>query len=212
VLAHVLMAHYRRRPHVVLKDALRLDPAIDLLLTRMGCTWVPPRSRRTSSSAEAIPPAAAGLEPDQALLLFPEGADWTPVRHLAAVTRLRRRGLLREARLALRMPHVLPPHPAGAAAALRGAPTADVLVFTHTGHDELLDASAAWRSLPLRDPLRMAWWRPSTRPGATADDEQVLAWLREIWQEIEHWVSEQQHLAALTGEAGAVGAQPTSSG
>ena len=37
------------------------------------------------------------------------------------------------------MPHVLPPKPAGTLAALNAAPAADVVVFTHTGHDELLD-------------------------------------------------------------------------
>lgn len=40
-LVHVLLGRWSRQVHVILKDTLRLDPAIDLLLSRTGCTWVP---------------------------------------------------------------------------------------------------------------------------------------------------------------------------
>ena len=189
-LVHLLMSRYDRQPKVVLKDQLRLDPIIDLLLTRTGCTWIPARSQ---GSAEQVGRTAAGLGPGDALVLFPEGADWTPLRHLAAVARLRRRGLLKQAREALRMPHVLPPRPAGTVAALQANPDADVLVFTHAGHDELLDASAAWHALPLQEPLRMTWWRARDIPPG---DEEL--WLQETWRDIDAWVDEQLSLADLT--------------
>ena len=189
-LVHLLMSRYDRQPKVVLKDQLRLDPIIDLLLTRIGCTWIPARSQ---GSAEQVGHTAASLGPGDALVLFPEGADWTPLRHIAAVARLRRRGLLKEAREALRMPHVLPPRPAGTVAALQANPDADVRVFTHAGHDELLDASAAWHALPLREPLRMTWWRARDIPPG---DEEL--WLQETWRDIDAWVDEQQSLADLT--------------
>jgi 1-acyl-sn-glycerol-3-phosphate acyltransferase len=204
---HLLLSRYGRELHVVLKDTLRLDPAIDLLLTRTGCTWITPRRAAGAPPTERIQDAAAGLSGRQALLLFPEGADWTPVRHLAAVARLHRRGLVREARAALRMPHVLPPRPAGTLAALRGAPTADVLVFTHTGHDELLDARAAWQALPLQQPLRMTWWRSPARALTSATDDEVNDWLHHTWTDIDAWVSEQNSLTAMTQEP-ATGPQP----
>jgi 1-acyl-sn-glycerol-3-phosphate acyltransferase len=206
-LVHLLLSRYGRELHVVLKDTLRLDPAIDLLLTRTGCTWITPRQGAGAPPTERIQHAAAGLSGRQALLLFPEGADWTPVRHLAAVARLHRRGLVREARAALRMPHVLPPRPAGTLAALRGAPTADVLVFTHTGHDELLDARAAWQALPLQQPLRMTWWRSPARGLTSATDDEVNDWLHHTWTDIDAWVSEQNSLTAMTQEP-ATGPQP----
>lgn len=192
-LVHLLVSRYHRRVRVVLKEALRLDPALDLLLSRTGATWV----GSGPDATEQIRRTAGGLAAGEALLLFPEGADWTPVRHLAAVARLRRRGLVGEARLALRMPHVLPPRPAGTVAALVGAPSAPVLVFTHAGHDELLDAGRAWQSLPLRRPLQMAWWQ-GERPGAVdTDQDRVLAWLRAQWTEIDLWIGEQDDLADL---------------
>ncbi len=196
-LAHLLMSRYRAGLHVVLKDTLRLDPAIDLLLTRTGCTWVASGGPARSQSVDRIRQAAADLEPNQTLLLFPEGADWTPVRHLAAVARLRRRGLLREARAVLRMPHVLPPRSAGAAAALRGAPAADVLVFTHTGHEDLLSPQAAWDALPLTRPLRFAWWQAPGHELHAHDDDELNAWLQQTWQDIDAWVGEQRELDAL---------------
>lgn len=192
-LVHVLLSRYHRDVHVVLKDTLRLDPAIDLLLTRTGCTWIPAGGQARGGAAELVEQAAAGLHGRTALLLFPEGADWTPARHLAAVKKLRRRGLFREARQALRMPHVLPPRPAGTLAALSAAPSAPVLIFTHTGQDDLLDAAAAWDALPLRRPLQMIWWCPPGRP-AQADLDAVDDWLRDIWANIDAWIAEQQEL------------------
>ena len=194
-LVHLLLTQYSRQLHVVLKDTLRLDPAIDLLLTRTGCTWIPSSRDRRNSSTERIRDAAAGLRGDEALLLFPEGADWTPARHLAAVAKLRRRGLMREARRAMRMPHVLPPRAAGTIAAVQGAPSADVLVFTHTGHDELLDARAAWEALPIERPLRMTWWRSPAHVLRDASDDEVNEWLHRTWNDIDNWVGEQKSLA-----------------
>lgn len=201
-LVYLLLSRYDRDLHVVLKDALRLDPAIDLLLTRTGCTWIPSGRDAAQPSSERIGQAAAGLTDKQALLLFPEGADWTPARHLAAVAKLHQRGLARQARAALRMPHVLPPKAAGTVAALQGAPTADVLVFTHCGHDELLDARAAWEALPLHEPLRMAWWRSPAQVLRGASDDEVNDWLHRTWTDIDAWVGEQTSLADVTARAG----------
>jgi len=80
-LVHVLLGRWSRQVHVILKDTLRLDPAIDLLLTRTGCTWVPTNGARRSTP-DAVAAAARSLAAADALLLFPEGADWTPARHL----------------------------------------------------------------------------------------------------------------------------------
>ena len=95
---------------------------------------------------------------------IPEGGDWTPTRHRLAVAALRRRGRRAEAAQAVRMPHVLPPKPAGTLAALTAAPDADVVIFTHTGHDELLDVVSIWNALPLRAQLRLVWWREVPGP------------------------------------------------
>jgi hypothetical protein len=129
----------------------------------------------------AVAELASQLTYRDALVLFPEGSDWTPTRHWLAVRRLRRKGLNAQADAAAGMPNVLPPRPAGTFAALQAAPAAEVAVFMHTGHDELLDAasirrcrcgaSCAWCGGTSRGPTWPANRNApggSTRPGSTS--------------------------------------------
>lgn len=197
VLVHLLLSRYQRRPRVVLKEQLRLDPSFDVLLTRLGCKFIPTGKGRRDEAIGLITETAAGLEKRDALLLYPEGGDWTPTRHRLAVAGLRKRGRRAEAAKAVRMPHVLPPKPAGTLAALSAAPDADVVIFTHTGHDELLDIVTIWNALPLRAHLQLVWWREGawTLP---AEDEQREEWLLDIWTRVDAWIGEQIELARLT--------------
>jgi len=201
VLVHLLVARWHRRPRVVLKETLRLDPAIDVLLTRLGAGFIaspaPQSVPARGEAVAAIELLARGLGEHDALLLYPEGADWTPRRHARVVRRLRQRGLTDLARRASAETHVLPPRSAGAAAALRGAPDALVAVVTHTGHDELTSAAAVWAALPLRAPLHLIWWRvpPAEVP---SDEPAVQAWLQDTWSDIDAWVAEQQLLTAAS--------------
>ena len=82
-----------------------------------------------------------------ALVVFPEGGNWTPVRWRRAIDRLRRRGRPDLAERAAAMPNVLPPHAAGALAAIAACPRADVIFVAHTGLDRLVSVRDVWRSL-----------------------------------------------------------------
>lgn len=197
VLVHLLMTRYSRSPRIVLTDRLRWDPAIDVLLTRIGCRFI---ARGGDEATSAIGGLAASLGPRQALVLFPEGGDWTPTRQRLAVAWLRRRGLAVQAARAEKMVHVLPPRPAGTAAALCAAPSADVVVFSHTGHDELLDLQSVWAALPLRRALDVIWWREPSAP-RSGDEEATGEWLYDLWRRIDAWVSEQKDLASLAPDA-----------
>jgi 1-acyl-sn-glycerol-3-phosphate acyltransferase len=183
VLIDVLIQHQQRIPRIVLRSALRLDPAVDVMLTRIGAAFV-----GHGGAAQAIGTLAADLQPHDALVIFPEGNDWTPARHRSAVDRLRRKGRWARARTALQRPNVLPPRPAGTLVALANAPYAQVAVFLHTGHDDLLRPSALWQALPLERELHMAWW-PQERPDP--DDPAACArWLDELWGQVDGWVAE----------------------
>ena len=197
VLVHLLLTRYERRPRIVLKAQLRLDPSFDVLIGRVGGRFIAPGKGPAGAAAEAVAEVAADLEDRDALLLYPEGGDWTPTRHRLAVAGLRRRGRRAEAAQAARMPHVLPPKPAGTLAALRAAPGADVVVFTHTGHDELLDIVSIWNALPLRAHLRLVWWREAAAE-LPDDDATREDWLNGVWTRIDAWIGEQIELARLT--------------
>jgi 1-acyl-sn-glycerol-3-phosphate acyltransferase len=199
VLVHVLLREQGLVPRIVLKELLRLDPALDLLLSRIGCAFVG-RDRGGDAGVAAITRLAAGLGPTDALVLFPEGGDWTPTRHRLAVRRLRLRGLLRQAEAAESMPYVLPPRPAGTFAALRAVPDADIAVFMHSGHDDLLDAESLWAALPLRRALHMVWWNEAHPE--VSDVEDCAHWLTEVWRDIDAWIGEHADLMAATEVSG----------
>ena len=195
-LIHVLLREQQRVPRVVLKAQLRLDPALDLLLTRIGCAFIGPGGTGATDPTSAVAHLAADLRPGDAMLLFPEGMDWTPTRHRLAVGRLRRKGLRAEAAAAAAMPNVLPPHPASTFAALQAAPGSELAVFMHTGHDQLLNAASIWRALPLQRDLHMVWWN---EPEPKVDSEEdCAAWLNDVWSRIDAWIEEQAAMAELT--------------
>ncbi len=197
VLIRVLLRERMRVPKIVLKEQLRIDPALDVLLTRIGCAFIGGSGSAAAGAAvAAVAELAAQLTSRDALVLFPEGSDWTPTRHRLAVRRLRRKGMNAQADAAAMMPNVLPPHPAGTFAALQAAPAAELAVFMHTGHDELLDVSSVWRALPLRRELHMVWWN-EPRP-ELASEQDCSRWLNETWVNVDAWIQEQGEMAALT--------------
>lgn len=193
VLVHLLLSRYGRAPRIVLTDRLRWDPAVDVLLSRLGARFI---GRGGTQAVDAVRGLAAALQPGDALVLFPEGGDWTPTRQRRAVQRLRRRGLHEQADRAEAMVHVLPPRPAGTVAAMEAAPEADVVVFMHTGHDDLRDVQTVWAGLPLRRELDVLWWREAA-DDVPEDEDGITDWLFRTWGQIDTWVQEQGHLEAV---------------
>ncbi len=186
LLVHTLLAAAGLRPHVVLKRILRLDPCLDILLGRVPHAYVP--APRGVETAAALGSLAAGLRPGDALVLFPEGGNFTERRRRHALAALRRLGLARLAGQASAMPHVLPPRTTGAFAVLDAAPGADVVFVAHTGLDTVDSVRSGWAALPLAHPVRAHWWRvPAARvpSGEAARTE----WLMAQWARVDAWIA-----------------------
>ncbi|WP_018653858.1 1-acyl-sn-glycerol-3-phosphate acyltransferase [Actinomadura flavalba] len=182
LLAHHLLTDYGRRPHVVMKAALQYDPAIDLLGNRLPNVFVPPGG----GVADDIAALAAGLGPRDALVLFPEGGNFTPKRHRKAIGRLRRLRR-RQAHRAARLRHVMPPRLGGALAAVEAAPDADVVFVAHSGLEEMISPADVWRELPLTTTVRAHWWRipaESIPEGREARED----WLYAEWERLDAWL------------------------
>jgi 1-acyl-sn-glycerol-3-phosphate acyltransferase len=191
-LVHLLMTEYRRRPKVVLKQALQWDPGLDVIATRLDCYFLPSVSGAGDDRRLAVADMAAGLECGEAMLLFPEGGNWTPRRHRRAVVRLLRAGRPRAARRARDKTHVLPPRPGGTVASLTARSDTDVLVIAHTGLDTLVNPGQMWRALPLRNrPMRIRAWLHSA-PTVPRDEAGVRAWLDEQWAGVDQWIETQR--------------------
>ncbi|MDP5181622.1 1-acyl-sn-glycerol-3-phosphate acyltransferase [Blastococcus sp. BMG 814] len=188
LLVHTLMDRdHLRRPRIVLKDVLQLDPMIDVYLNRLPNHFVPADPAGGYSSEEAIAGLARDLGDEDALLIFPEGANFTARRRTRAIQGLRDRGLLAAVRRAEEMRHVLPPRPAGVAAALGAAPHADVVFVAHTGLEHLNTPRDVWRGLPMDKALHLRWWFVPAADVPRDPAEQV-DWLYRWWETIDAWV------------------------
>jgi 1-acyl-sn-glycerol-3-phosphate acyltransferase len=191
LLVHHLLTVCGRRPRVVMKAALQLDPIVDIAANRVPNAFLRQATRTGRGDATAqIRRLAAGLDGRDALVIFPEGGNWTPLRWQRAIERLRRRG---QGDLAARMeamPNVLPPRPAGTLAALAACPEADVIFVAHTGLDRLVSVRDVWRSLLTDMEVRARCWRvPSAAvPRAAGHDAQV-AWLYDWWGRVDAWIT-----------------------
>jgi 1-acyl-sn-glycerol-3-phosphate acyltransferase len=207
LLIHYLLSVCERRPRVVMKATLQLDPSVDILANRLPNAFVR-RGAKTAKTGEVRKAAgsrqhteqirrlAAGMGPRSALAIFPEGGNWTPYRWRRAIDRLRRRGRPDLAERAAAMPNVLPPHASGALAAIAACPQADVIFVAHTGLDRLVSVREVWRSLRADLELRARWWRvPAANvPRLVARDAQVT-WLYDWWQRIDAWITTENSVA-----------------
>ena len=187
LIVHYLLNVYGRRPRIVMKATLQLDPTLDVMFNRLPNAFITGSAAPRGEVAGEIGRLAAGLDARGAMLIFPEGGNFTPRRRIRAIRSLRRQGDHVEARRAGRMKNVLPPHVAGTLAAIEAAPAADVIFVAHTGVDELLSAGDVWRAIPMTQPLRARWWRVPYEEIPEADRER---WLYDWWATIDAWIAE----------------------
>lgn len=193
LLVHYLLTACGRRPRIVMKATLQLDPSLDVVANRVPNAFIHRHGAgATRPHTELIRRLAAGLDARGALVIFPEGSNWTPVRWRRAVTRLRRNHRDDLAERAAAMPNLLPPRPGGASAAIAACPAADVIFVAHTGLDRLVSVRDFWHSLSADIPVRAHWWRvPASDVPRHADHEAQLRWLYDWWGRIDAWITSQ---------------------
>ncbi|BBX66686.1 1-acyl-sn-glycerol-3-phosphate acyltransferase [Mycolicibacterium psychrotolerans] len=182
LVAWLLTLGYGLRIRVVLKSILRVEPLLDFA-GDLGCLCFLDRGDRARRQIREL---AASLTGGQALLLFPEGANFSWPRWRAAIGELRSTGGIRAAKRALQQSHTLPPRTGGAAAAVTGAPRANVLVLTHSGF--CLDGRARpWWQMPIHRELlvRTALVTSSALP----PPDRLGPWLERVWTQVDAWVA-----------------------
>lgn len=200
-IAWLLSVRYQFRLSVVLKSLLRLEPAVDLAGDHLPLCFVGHRGAR---SRDRVKDLAGTMLGGDALLLFPEGGNFSWPRWHLALTRLAATGAYAALRRARRRTHTLPPHRGGAFAALAGAPTADVLLLAHTGFAPD-GRNRPWWRLPVHRCLEM---RTTLVPGATVprSAEELPGWLENAWSQVDTWVSDH---TVDDPEADAIAEDPT---
>jgi 1-acyl-sn-glycerol-3-phosphate acyltransferase len=184
-----LLSRFDRRPSVAFKESIAIDPSVDLLAHRLPQAMLDTSDREECEAR--IGELTAELGPRGTLLLFPEGGNFTPERRRSALRRLRRKGKRRSAERAEDMPHVLPPQPGGALAALRARGDTDVVFAAHTGLGLAAYPGQFWRDMPIGRTLHTRMWLVPAADVPSTDDARV-SWLYDWWKRIDEWIAEQQ--------------------
>ena len=176
----------RVRLRYVLKRELLLDPCLDIVGNRLPNCFVERDGQDSERAAAGIAALVEGMEPDEGLLLYPEGTRFSAARARS----LRTRWQTDPKRLAQldRWTHVLPPRTGGFLAALDANPGRDLVFCAHTGfegssHFRTL-INGAWSGTRVR----IHFWRIPFEaiPG---DREARVSLLFEQWDRMDRWVS-----------------------
>jgi 1-acyl-sn-glycerol-3-phosphate acyltransferase len=190
LLVRQLLSVYGRRPRVVMKATIQLDPSLDVVANRVPNVFIQRRQMGEKIYVEQIERLARGLDQASALVIFPEGGNWTPGRWRRAIRRLEQLGRRDLAARAREMPNLLPPRTGGALAAIAACPAADVIFVAHAGLDRLVTVGDVWRSLPMDQTIHAKWWRvPVGEVPRTLDHEAQVRWLYDWWAQIDTWIS-----------------------
>jgi 1-acyl-sn-glycerol-3-phosphate acyltransferase len=196
LLVRHLLSVYGRRPRVVMKATLQLDPGLDVVANRLPNVFIQHRHAGSGIFVEEIERLARGLDRLGALVIFPEGGNWTPGRWHRGIQRLEHQGHGDLAARAREMPNLLAPRAGGALAAIAACPDADVIFVAHAGLDRFVSVGDIWRNLPMDQTVYAKWWRiPVGEVPRSLDREAQVLWLYDWWERIDAWIS-RKHLDA----------------
>jgi 1-acyl-sn-glycerol-3-phosphate acyltransferase len=201
LLVHQLLSVYGRRPRVVMKATLQFDPLVDVMGHRLPNVFLQHRDGGESMFIEQIERLARGLDRSDALVIFPEGGNWTPGRWRRGIRRLEADGRNDLADRARAMSNLLPPRPGGTMAAIRACPDADVVFVAHTGLDTILSIGDFWRRFPIHQVIRARWWRVRyDEVPRDAGHEAQVQWLFGWWEHLDRWITENRPAGAAPPE------------
>ena len=180
LILHELLCRHGRRPRLVLHEALKLDPLIDVLGHRLPNRFVDPRGGDTEVVIAAMTEDVAD---DGAVLIVPEGGNFAPARRERGIERLEQAGHDEQAAWARGMRHVSAPRPGGALAAMGAAPHAHVVVVGFVGVP--VGLGEMWERLPARQTIELRLWLAEEAPDG---HEARIDWLFGAWRTLDEWV------------------------
>lgn len=202
LVLHELLCRLERRPRIVLHEALRLDPLTGALGQRLPNRFVDPRGGDTESEIAAM---AADMGDGDAVLIFPEGANFSGARRRRGIRRLEEAGHDEEAAHARAMRHVTAPRPGGTLAALAAAPHADVVFVGHVGVP--IGVRDLWRTIGRGECIELRLWFVSRDEVPSGHDERI-DWLFRWWRTLDAWIGEHEGRAGGARSACGASAAP----
>jgi hypothetical protein len=183
---HELLTRHDRGPRVVLHERFRIDSMIDALGERLPNRFVDPRGGDTEVEIAAM---AEELDDTGALVIFPEGVNFSESTRRRGIERLEEGGWHKQAAVAREMTYVSAPRPGGTLAAIDAAPHCHVVIMGHDGFPTGL--KEVWDLLPEEQTIEVRLWhQPAAEvPG---EREEQIDWLFGWWRTLDGWVDERR--------------------
>lgn len=185
--ALISAAHGLRLRWVINRSLLR-DPCLDIVGNRLPNCFVAAGTGDSEAEVRRVRVLAHGLGERDGVLIFPEGALFSPARRERVLARIEASGdqyLLARAR---NLQNLLPPRLGGSLALLEAARGVDVAFMAHTG----LEGATAYHNI-LRGGLigqrvRVRIWRVPAGE-LPASPEARTSWLLDQWEAVDRWIS-----------------------
>ena len=187
LIARVVIRDLGRRIHMVGAAKLQWDPFLDISGERLGFHYCLQNPADPKAEIDSIRTLASALEPDETLVIFPEGGNYTTRRRAQSVEALHARHRHDHVRRAEQLKHTLLPRTGGVIAAIEGAPDATVVFMAHAGLEELHGLRDLWASIPLGRRVEAHGWTVPIEQGPT-DRASHTIWLFDQWAAVDAWI------------------------
>ena len=188
LVAHSVMHDHHRKLRMLGTTKLLWDPFFNHVGRRLPFHFCEQNPSDPERELIEVRRAAATIEFDGAMILFPEGGNYSPSRHVQAIERLEQRGQHDRAERARQLRHVLPPRTGGTLAALAAAHDANIVFVAHVGLDDLMSLRDIWRSVPINRTVRATYWH-AQRDGRPEEHNELVEWLYDQWEAVDRWIT-----------------------
>jgi 1-acyl-sn-glycerol-3-phosphate acyltransferase len=193
VSAYVVTSLAQMNPRYVLKRELLADPCLDVVGQRLPNHFLDRQATDSTPELLALEELVTGIDESTVGIIFPEGTRANKKKRDRALEKIAVVDAERAQRLQ-GMKHLLPPRPAGAAAMLRGCPSADVVFAWHVGFEGLDTFGGILRGISSRMPPIRFHLRRVERLAAPltsqVDTNEMTKWLDREWMRMDHEVDE----------------------
>ena len=193
VSAYVVTTLAQMKPRYVLKRELLADPCLDVVGQRLPNHFLDRNATDSTPELQALEALVTDIDVSTVGIIFPEGTRANDKKRKRAIEKIALIDSSRADRLH-DMKHLLPPRPAGAAAMLRGCPSADVVFAWHVGFEGLDTFGGILRAISSRMPPIRFHLRRVERTGipsnSITDTDELTKWLDSEWMRMDREVDE----------------------